>query len=268
MKTQSFNPHASRAGYTLITTMVLALAAAVLMTGTLTRTFSGSKLNDRNNAFITATAAAEAATEKAMARMMVDFSIGGEALLSNNLPYYQNSLLPTSSENAYWNNFVFSDGSNNANRIFVQRMTTNANLPYVMLETQYPGLNAFAATYRILANATLSTNNTAFENYSFTSAVCQDVQMAEIPVFQFAIFYNGLLEFTDCAPLTVGGRVQCNSNIYVGCPSGSTLAFNYFVTASGTITNPSWFGYSQSSYSAGNITYNGTPAPGWGTGEP
>ena len=87
--------------------------------------------------------------------------------------------------------------------VVVERVTTTPNPPYVQLLTQYPGLNAFAATYRILSNV-----KTLGGRYNFTNAVQQDIQMAEIPVFQFAIFYNNLLEFTDCAPLTINGRVH------------------------------------------------------------
>jgi hypothetical protein len=76
------------------------------------------------------------------------------------------------------------------------------------------------------------------------------------------------MEFTACAPLTNNAPVQCNSNIYVGSPSGSTLTFNYPVTCSGIISNPAWWGYSQSSYVAGNIHYYGTPAPGYAMGQP
>src|SRR5580692_3548838 len=63
-------------------------------------------------------------------------------------------------------------------------------------------------------------------------------------LFQYAIFYNGLLEFSDCATLTINGPVHCNSNIFLGTPSGSTLTFNGMVTASGTITNPPNVGFS------------------------
>jgi len=127
---------------------------------------------------------------------------------------------------------------------------------------QYPGLNAFAANYRIISNVKYT--NSA---YAFTAACQQDLQMAEIPVFQFAIFYNTPLEFSDCAPMTVNGRVHCNTNIDVGTISSCSLTFNYMVTAAGTITNPPMAGYAKSSWT-GPITYNGTPAPGYGTGEP
>src|SRR6202007_2838821 len=100
-----------------------------------------------------------------------------------------------------------------------------------------------SSTYRIVAN--VSMNNTTY-NYNFTNAVQQDVQLATIPIFQYAIFYNGLLEFSDCAPLVVNGPVHCNSNIYVGTISGSSLTFNSLVGATGTITNPPNVGFQQS----------------------
>src|SRR5580704_118034 len=108
MKIQPPKTSGFQAGYTLITTMVLTLCMAITMTATLPRTYSGAKLNDRNNAYIAGQAAAEAATEKAIAAMVIDFRNGGLTLLSNNLTYYQTSLLPSSSENSYWTNFAFS----------------------------------------------------------------------------------------------------------------------------------------------------------------
>ena len=49
-------------------------------------------------------------------------------------------------------------------------------------------------------------------------------QIYYTPLFQFAIFYNSLLEFTWCAPFTVKGRTHANGNIYTGPsrPSPST----------------------------------------------
>jgi hypothetical protein len=58
------------------------------------------------------------------------------------------------------------------------------------------------------------------------------------PVSQFAIFYNGLLEFSTCATMTVNGRVHCNTNIFVGAGSSGILTFNALVTAVGTISAP------------------------------
>lgn len=251
-----------QAGYTLLTTLVLTGAITAMLAATLSRTMTNAKLNDRNNAWQSANAAAEAATEKVLSRMMVDFANGGETSLSNNLSTYR-ATLPTTSENSFWTNFLFSDGNGHNNAMYISRTTTTPNPPYVMLEQQYPGLSAFAATYRILSNADFTNNN-----YNITGAVQQDVQMAEIPVFQFAVFYNTLLEFSDCATMTVNGRVHCNTNINVGCTSSATLTFNYFVDCTGYITNPGAGGVSSGSWVASHITYNGTPSPGYGTGEP
>jgi hypothetical protein len=66
------------------------------------------------------------------------------------------------------------------------------------------------------------------------------------PVFQFAIFYNSLLEFTWCAPMNVNGRTHANGDIYTGstCP----LTFNGIVTTTGSISSPAWDGHSTSDY--------------------
>ena len=106
------------------------------------------------------------------------------------------------------------------------------------------------STYQIQATedlnhwATLGATNCVsdgpilFDVTETTNAVCQlyrvqqEIQSAEIPVFQFAIFYNSLLEFTWAAPLTVRGRVHANGSIYTG--SLCDLTFMAPVTASGT----------------------------------
>ncbi len=54
-----------------------------------------------------------------------------------------------------------------------------------------------------------------------------------IPIFQFAFFYNNLLEFTACSPLTVNGPVHANGDIYVG--SILPLVFNGRVSLTGSV---------------------------------
>ncbi len=70
------------------------------------------------------------------------------------------------------------------------------------------------------------------------------------------------MEFSDTATLVVNGRVQCDSNIYVGSPAN--LTFNSLVTCSGTISAPANAGYPTSSWT-GSVIYNGSPAPGYVT---
>jgi len=81
-----------------------------------------------------------------------------------------------------------------------------------------------------------------------------------VPIFQFAIFYNSLLEFTWSATLTLNGRVHANGDIYVG--SASPLTFNSVVTTAGAIYKTNWDGHTLGQMT-GAINYNGNP--GWVT---
>jgi len=252
-----------QAGYSaLFITLVLVGASVLVLGATLTRSTSGARLNDRNTQYVASGGAAEAAVEKVVSRMMVDFANSGEALVISNLNYYQTGLLPTTAENPYWGNFVWSDAQGNSNQIYVARITTATNSTFVALEEQFAGLSGYASTYRVLAN--VAALNTTY-NYNFTNAVQQDVQLAQIPVFQFAIFYNGLLEFSETATLNVTGPVHANTNIYVG--SSANLTFNSLVTTTGNITSPANAGYGTGTWT-GTVSYRGAPTPGYLTGQP
>jgi hypothetical protein len=263
MKTQLNARTRRQAGYSaLFITLVLVGASVLVLGATLTRSTSGARLNDRNVQYVASGGAAEAAVEKVLARMLVDFANSGEGQVLSNINLYETGLLPTTAENPYWANFQWSDGQGNPNQIYVARTTVGTNAPYVALEEQYAGLSGYASTYRILAN--VASLNTTY-SYNFTNAVQQDVQLAQIPVFQFAIFYNGLLEFSDTATLNVTGPVHANSNIYVGSPAN--LTFNSIVTSTGNITSPANAGYGTGSWT-GRVSYDGTPTPGYLTGQP
>lgn len=246
-----------QAGFSTLMTMMLIGTTAVLLGATLSRTYSSAKLNDRYSYFTVCNSAAEAATEKVMSRMIADIEQNGEAQVIANINTYETSFLPNTNESPYWTNFQFSDVNGNTNQITVACISTNGNSALTPLQSQYPGLNGFCSTYAIIANV-----KPLNANYNFTSAVEQTVQLAEIPVFQFAIFYNSLLEFTTAGTLVVQGRVHANSNIYVG--SASPLTFNYTVTTTGVITNPAWAGDTQGNYT-GAVTYSGNPKTGTGS---
>src|ERR1035441_1173908 len=78
-------------------------------------------------------------------------------------------------------------------------------------------------------------------------------QSSCMPVFQFAIFYNSLLEFTWCPHMTLNGRTHANGDIYTG--SASQLTFNSLVSATGTISSPPWDGHAVSDYTVA-ATFN------------
>ena len=256
MKIPLFIRRESQAGFALLMVMVMLAISFLILGATMARTTTNTKLIDRNTAYIASTTAAEAATEKALALLMSDYQQGAEALILSNLSVYQ-SAVPSSSESSFWTNFQFSDAQGHTGKTYVGRNSAATNAAFIQLAEQYAGLSGFSSTYRILSNV-----KPLNSPYNVTAAVQQDVQVAEIPVFQFAIFYNGLMEYTWCAPFTVTGRVHCNSNIYVG--SSSALTFNYEVTCSGVITNPAWDG--QTPPYSGAVNYNGTPTPGYDTG--
>jgi hypothetical protein len=85
-------------------------------------------------------------------------------------------------------------------------------------------------------------------------------QVYMVPIFQFAIFYNNLLEFTWSATFVVNGRVHANGDIFVG--SLNPLTFNSVVTTAGAIYKTNWDGHTVSQMT-GAVTYLGTP--GWMT---
>jgi hypothetical protein len=174
--------------------------------------------------------AAEAATEKVYARMAWDFQYYGPSQVSSNLTTYR-TYVPTTTDNSYWGKIQFSDANGNLNSTYVSFLT-NYTGP---LPTQYP--NQFATVspvYRIVSNAKMT--NSLVPGVVGTAQ--EDVLLALVPVSTYAIFYNGVLEFSDCATMLVNGRVHSNSYMCVGAGSGASLTFGGAVTSCGTMQAP------------------------------
>jgi hypothetical protein len=247
MKTQSTQNGNRGAAFALVMVLVFTAVAVLIMASTLGRTATTSTLNQRNNQYTASIYAAEAATETVVARMKADYLAGSLSYVTNDLSTYR-AYIPSASEDPYWSGFRFSDGQGNVNRTYVEAISGRSWGP---LQSQYAGLNGWTNTYRVVSNVT-QTN----EPYTVSAAVQQDLQLVGIPVFQFAIFYNSLLEFTWAATMTVNGRTHANTNIFLG--SSKNLTFNSVATSVGTITSPAWFGKTKSQYT-GNINFNGSP---------
>lgn len=234
-------------GYALVLVMVMAAVSMVVLTATMRRTSTVASLNERNNQRTATLNAAEAATERVVARMRADYHFGGEVAITNNLNAYRNSV-PGPAESPYWANYAFSDAQGGQNRNYVQLISSRV---YTELNSQYAGLSGWRTVYRIISNARQTS-----ARFDIPTAVQQELEIDSIPVFQFAIFYNGLLEFTWAAPLTVRGRTHSNGSIYTG--SSANLTFNDTVTASGIVLKKGWAGHSLGSMS-GQIKFNGNP---------
>ncbi|HTI97692.1 MAG TPA: hypothetical protein VL527_02225 [Dongiaceae bacterium] len=254
-------PHYRSAGYALVIVLAMTAISAIMLASAMSRTTSVAKLNERNNQYVVTLNAAEAATEKVFARMAYDFSSFGLGAVANNI---SSGLYATNipNENAYWNNFEYSDGQGHSGRIAIFWITNYTGA----LPSQYDGLvTAASPVYRILANVRMKNTR-----YNFTNAVQEDIMLALVPITTYAIFYNGLLEFSQCAPMEVRGRVHSNTNIYVGTLSSSSLSFYSAVSASGTVTKPSlkqpnntyasWGTGGTSSLKANTYFYGGTAA--------
>ncbi len=214
MKTFPLPRRPASGGYALVMVLVFAAIGLAVLTASMNWTSQTCLMNERNNQLSTTLFAAEAATEKVVTRVLRDYETSGEGTVYGNLASYRTDV-PTSTESSLWANFQFSNATGTTNQNYVNRITS---VSYVPLESQYAGLSGFASTYRIISNARQTTGR-----FTLTNAVQQDIQLASIPVFQFAIFYNKDLEIHSLTDMEIRGRVHVNGNIYTA-PS-ATLTF-------------------------------------------
>jgi Tfp pilus assembly protein PilX len=90
------------------------------------------------------------------------------------------------------------------------------------------GLQAFVRPYKI--------SSTAYDSAHNTSVVLEEwFEVASVPIFQFAVFYDNDLEIAPGANMTVSGRVHSNGNLYLQADAGVSLSFDSYITAYGDI---------------------------------
>jgi Tfp pilus assembly protein PilX len=239
-----FPPPERRSGYALVLVMAIVGIASLVLAATVGRTMTNAKMTNRTIEYTVACNAAEAATEKAVTMIGNDFQNFGLGAVYANASLYRAGI---PNEDTYWTNFVFMDGNGHTNQTYVTMITNNytGSLP-----SQYPGLfTTLAPIYRIISNAQLAKGG------GVVGTAQEDVLLALVPITQYAIFYNGLLEFSTCATMTVNGRVHANGSIYTG--TGASLTFNGVVTTTGTLSSPAWNGQGPSWNDKG--TFNGSP---------
>lgn len=208
-------------GYALLLVMFFAGAALLALSGVLSWTSNRALLAERNNAYYRAVAMAEAATETALSRLTAGFQLRGSNYVDNNLPTYGD--LTALMANAAWINYALDNTTGVANRVAIAKTSgwTSSEL-----ESAFSSLRPVAATYRLAARVKpLTATGPA------SVAVAQYVQLASIPLCQFAVLYNLDLELTPTNHQTLTGRVHSNGSIYCQ-PDGKTLNFQGAVTAS------------------------------------
>ena len=242
-----------RSGFALLMVLVLAAASLMILAGNMNRTRTVVMQNNSMNQYNTCCSAAEAAVEKVFARMAYDFQSFGVAGVSNNCSTIYRGYVPTTTENSFWANFQFSDAQGNVGKTYVSYVYSYTG----PLPSAYAGLyTANAPVYRIISNVQ-NTNS----NYQTVGTAQEDILLALVPLSTWAIFYNGLLEFSQCATMIVNGRVQANGAIYVG--TSAALTFNSGVSCTSTLTAPLVDGLSSGwtpgTSSTWNTTFNGNP---------
>lgn len=233
--------------FALLLVLVFTSIGLLLLTASMNYTSNSSLLNERNNQYNSTMLAAEAATEKVVGSMITDFKAYGQSAIGNNLNSYK-QMVPNSGENAYWSDFQFTDAQGNANRTYVA--ANGASYFTADLGASYSGLGGTRVPYKVISNARMTNGR-----FNLTNAVQQEIAFTTIPIFQYAIFYNDLLEFVKCAPMNVRGRVHSNGSIYVGCSDSSYLNFFEDVTAVGVITKPTLWNGVEGANANGPITY-------------
>lgn len=219
MKTSS-NLHLSRrTGMALLMTLIVCTVALTILAAALSLQSTSTRLTHRAIQYDRSVAAAEAATEKVLSSMTSDYLNGGESLVINNLNIYRAGV-PTATDSAYWNNWVFDDGASNTAQTYIQRQ---ASTSYVVLGSTYAGLQALVSTYTIASHASDSTSI-----QKVNPGVYRQIQLAAIPVFQFMMYSSDDMEISCGQAFTVTGRVHSNKNLYV--EPDSSLTFGSSVT--------------------------------------
>ena len=194
-------------GSALAMTMVMTGVALAILAGTLTWSSQSTRLTHRTVQYHRSVAAAEAATEKVLSKMASDYLIGGDKQVADNLALgiYQ-ARVPTSSDSSYWSDWEFNDTAT-AGKTFVQvGVATN----YVLANSAYAGLRAFATTYRVAAHARITG-----AREDVVGGVLQEIYLARIPVFQFAMYSSSDMEISCGKPFKITGRVHSNGTLYV-----------------------------------------------------
>lgn len=243
----------SRKGFALLIIMFVLGLTMMTLGSYMYRTQVMADLNHRNNQFRRCMAVAEGATEKVLARMLNDFKVSGPSAVNANLDSYD-TIVPNINDGLTWTNFTIYDPAGQAARLDV--VQTQART-FKALSSKFSGLSGYVTTYEVRAFA-----NEPLSLYpDVKPGVLQEIELTQIPAFQFAVFYNKLMEYTYTAPFTLNGRVHGNKDIYTG--SSANLTFNGDVTSVGNNEITEWLGFTMSDFT-GSVSFNSKKETGAG----
>jgi hypothetical protein len=217
---------AQERGSALAMVLVLSVVSLLILASIVGWSSTNATLSHRTTEYYRAVALAEAATEKVITHIAADYQKGGDAEVKRNVESYKTKI-PTEAENPMFKDYQFSDGKGGVGQTHVEFLPPSE---FRVLSAQYRGLHGYSSAFRVVSNA----RDTA-SRFDITGAVRQDIEVATIPLFQFAIFYNLDLEINPSPPMAVTGPVHGNGNIYL--QPHTSLTFEGDVTAAGEIIN-------------------------------
>ncbi|MFO1515099.1 MAG: hypothetical protein U1F83_19705 [Verrucomicrobiota bacterium] len=220
MQPKSSSQQLRQSGSALALTMVMTGIALAILASAMSWSANSTRLTHRAIQYNRSVAAAEAATEKVVSRMTRDFLTGGDKLVVDNLASYRTNV-PNTADSSYWSRWEFNNASGQTGRTFVQ---SGGLTNYVILNSTYSGLRAFVSTYQVVSHAR---DTASLQNVE--AGVFQEVQLARIPVFQFAMYGSSDMEISCGQPFTITGRVHANNHLYV--EPDNTMTFQSDVTA-------------------------------------
>ena len=191
-------------GFVLVICLILLLMLSLIGIASITSSTSDMKVSGNELKQTGAFYSAESGLEKATASIINSYETTG------NPP----SPLPTATITEYGFQNTYSTASN------------GAAVQSTLIDGAYRGLFGMVRSFTISSSG----RDPVGESNANLSMVVQD---ALIPLFQFAVFYQNDLEIAPGPAMTLGGRVHCNSNIYL--MSENNLSIDSYITSAGDI---------------------------------
>jgi len=244
----------TQSGQALVAVAMFCGIAALLLVSILTWAGNQGRLARREQEYLMAQYVAEAGTEKVISSIRNCLYSTGQTPGTATLTLFSTNCLPGSSDNSLFSSYRFVTTGGTSNQISI---TTNAASLSAISSGTYSGLNALVTSYTITARA-----NSFNRPVNLTTGVRRVLQIQGIPIYQFAVFYQGVLEIMPGDTMTINGSIHCNNTMYLSPNPGVVLTIDGNTTAVGGINNnpPANLIYSGSSYDGTRATpvYDGT----------
>jgi hypothetical protein len=110
--------------------------------------------------------------------------------------------------------------------VVVDVTKSDSTMIVTMTQGAYRGLYALTDQYTVRATA-------RSQGLQASKTIATTVDAALVPIYQFAVFYEQDLEIAPGPPMTLGGRVHSNNDMYL--QSNEELYLNSYTTAAGNM---------------------------------